>query len=423
MVHKVTGWFSGYLLIRINGYGSRRFVNLCRNHGIELWMIKRDGSDGLLYCRIFLKDFYKLRPLARKCKVWPVVVGRTGVPFILSEMYKRISFFAGVAVFFSLLLFFASHIWGISIEGQSYHTKESLLKYLEGKDVYGGMAVKDVECSQIREDIRHSFEDIGWVSAQLRGSKIFIKIKEAQLVKDKQEEEEPASLIAEDGGIVISIVTSRGTAKVRAGDRVKKNKVLVSGIDKIIGDGDELIRKRKVRAEGKVVIESIKKYEDILEEDYLKKEYTGRDKCIYNIELFGKNVFFYNPLNNLETYEKCDIIREGGQILPGLSLRFPAYFWKQCFAEVKYTHAKYSHKEAEALLNERFGYYLRELEGLGYKITSAGLSVKKSGMSYIASSDVKVQKEQDSYRKINKIKRGKEQNGNNGNDNRDTSGT
>lgn len=423
MVHKVTGWFSGYLLIRINGYGSRRFVNLCRNHGIELWMIKRDGSDGLLYCRIFLKDFYKLRPLARKCKVWPVVVGRTGVPFILSEMYKRISFFAGVAVFFSLLLFFASRIWGISIEGQSYHTKESLLKYLEGKDVYGGMAVKDVECSQIREDIRHSFEDIGWVSAQLRGSKIFIKIKEAQLVKDKQEEEEPASLIAEDGGIVISIVTSRGTAKVRAGDRVKKNKVLVSGIDKIIGDGDELIRKRKVRAEGKVVIESIKKYEDILEEDYLKKEYTGRDKCIYNIELFGKNVFFYNPLNNLETYEKCDIIREGGQILPGLSLRFPAYFWKQCFAEVKYTHAKYSHKEAEALLNERFGYYLRELEGLGYKITSAGLSVKKSGMSYIASSDVKVQKEQDSYRKINKIKRGKEQNGNNGNDNRDTSGT
>ena len=144
MVHKVTGWFSGYLLIRINGYGSRRFVNLCRNHGIELWMIRRDGSDGLLYCRIFLKDFYKLRPLARKCKVRPVVIERTGVPFILSEMYKRISFFAGVAVFFSLLLFLASRIWGISIEGQSYHTKESLLKYLERQEVYGGMAVKDV---------------------------------------------------------------------------------------------------------------------------------------------------------------------------------------------------------------------------------------------------------------------------------------
>ena len=72
----------------------------------------------------------------------------------------------------------------------------------------------------------------------------------------------------------------------------------------------------------------------------------------------------------METYEKCDIIREGGQILPELSLRFPAYFWKQCFAEVKYTHAKYSFKEAEALLNERFGYYLKEQEELGYKITS-----------------------------------------------------
>ena len=218
---------------------------------------------------------------------------------------------------------------GISIEGQSYHTKESLLKYLERQEVYGGMAVKDVECSQIRENIRHSFEDIGWVSAQLRGSKIFIKIKEAQLVKEKQEEEEPASLIAEDGGTVISIVTSRGTAKVRAGDKVKKNKVLVSGIDKIIGDGDTLIRKRKVRAEGKVVIESIKKYEDILEEDYSRKEYTGRDKYIYNIELFGKNVFFYNPLNNLETYEKCDIIREAylnNFCLPFINLLYELHF-------------------------------------------------------------------------------------------------
>ena len=138
--------------------------------------------------------------------------------------------------------------------------------------------------------MRHSFEDISWVSVELRGSRILIKLKEAQLVQEKQEDETPASLVAEDAGTVVSIVTSRGTAKVRAGDKVKKNKVLISGIDKITGDNNEFIRKRRVRAEGKVVIESVKKYKDGLPEKYSKKEYTGREKYLYNIIVSGTNV-------------------------------------------------------------------------------------------------------------------------------------
>ncbi|MFG6395083.1 MAG: sporulation protein YqfD [Lachnospiraceae bacterium] len=401
MVHKVAGWFKGYLLIRVTGYGSRRFVNLCRNHGIELWLIRYDDSEDMLYCRIFLKDFYRLRPIARKCKVWAVVKERSGFPFVIDLVRKRLSFFIGVCVFICLLFFLSSRIWGISIEGQSLHTRESLLKYLDSHNVYGGMAVKDVECNTIREDMRHSFEDISWVSVELRGSRILIKLKEAQLVQEKEKKEIPANLVAEDAGTVISIVTSKGTAKVRAGDKVKKNKVLISGIDKIIGDGDELIRKRRVRAEGKVVIESVKKYQDELIEKYSKKEYTGRKKYLYNIITPVSNVFFYNPLNNLETYKKYDIIREGGQIFRELSQRFPVYFWRQCFAEVKYTDAMYLEEEAKEILNERFGYYLEEQENNGYKIMDARLFVRKEGGRYIAYSDVKVQKEQVIYNKLN----------------------
>ncbi len=117
MVHKVAGWFKGYLLIRVTGYGSRRFVNLCRNHGIELWLISYNDSEEMLYCRIFLKDFYKLRPIARKCKVWAVVKERSGFPFVLDMMRQRLSFFVGVGVFIFLLFFLSSRIWGILVEG------------------------------------------------------------------------------------------------------------------------------------------------------------------------------------------------------------------------------------------------------------------------------------------------------------------
>ncbi len=116
----------------------------------------------------------------------------------------------------------------------------------------------------------------------------------------------------------------------------------------------------------------------------------------------GTNVFFYNPLNNLETYKKCDIIREGGQIFKDLSQRFPVYFWRQCFAEVKNTEANYTDDEAKELLNERFKYYLEEQEQSGYKIIDARLFVEKAGGRYIAHSDVKVQKEQAVYRTLGK---------------------
>ncbi len=400
MVHKITGWLKGYVLIRINGIGSRRFVNLCHNHGIELWAIRHDSDNDIVYCKIMLSDFYRLRPIARKCRVMPLIIDKYGLPFVLEEMKKRISFYMGVCLFFALLLFFASRIWGIEINGQSYHTKESLLKYFNENEIYGGMAVKDVECSKIREDIRHSFEDIGWVSAELSGSKLIIKIKEVSLVSEEKKTKKAANLVADDAGTVVSIVTSSGTAKVRAGDKVKKGRVLISGIDEIIGDNDELVRKRKVRAEGKVVVESIENYEDKLDINYIKKEYTGRKKYYYQLKVFGNDVFFYNPLNSLETYEKCDIIREGGRICDVLSKRFPLYFFSKCYAETKFSKAEYSDSEAEKILKERFNYHIDELKQNDYKIIDARISIYKDNGKYTAVSNIVKQKEQNTYRKL-----------------------
>lgn len=96
------------------------------------------------------------------------------------------------------------------------------------------------------------------------------------------------------------------------------------------------------------------------------------------------------------------------------------YFWRQCFAEVKYTSAKYSDKEAKQLLSERFEYYLDKQKQSGYKIISARLYVEKTNEGYAAFSNVKMQKEQNKYRKINEVKEGNKQNGDNGNSSGDT---
>lgn len=401
MIHKVFGWIGGYLKVRIQGKRIERFVNLCRNRNIVLWQLCWDTNQEILYFRISLKDFYRLRPMARKCKVRPIVVKRYGLPFLLGHMQKRASFCLGVAGCFLLVLFLSTRIWGISVEGQSYHTKESILEYLDSIDIYGGIDSKTLECARLEEQIRQKFNDIGWVSVEKKGSKIYIRVREVLLV-EKDKKKQPGHLIAQQNGRVVSIVTRSGTAKVKAGDRVKKGDVLISGAVKIYGDNQELVEKKYVHAEGTVILSVQKNYQDTLEKEYQKKVYTGRTKKIYELQLGEMNFFCYNPLKNLETFEKYDIIREGGQFCPLLSLRFPAKGYVKTFREIEYQKDVYSEKEARKILKERLKYYLKQKKEAGYLLKKKEAVLETEGKTYQYHGTLVFYKEQNKYKMTRK---------------------
>ncbi len=71
MIHRVLGWFAGFLLVSIQGKNVERFINLCKNNRFDLWQIsfaERKGQDCLffkMHCMIFIN----YAPLREKCKV------------------------------------------------------------------------------------------------------------------------------------------------------------------------------------------------------------------------------------------------------------------------------------------------------------------------------------------------------------------
>lgn len=422
MIHKIFGWMGGYLKVYIQGKNVERFVNLCRNHNIVVWQLYWNAKRDRLYFRISLQDFRRLRPIARKCRVHPVIVRRIGLPFLLGHMKKRASFCIGVAACFLLVLFLSTRIWGISLEGQSYHSKESILSYLDTIDVYGGISAASVECSSLEEQIRKQYTDIGWVSVEKRGSRLYIRVKEVLLV-DKSPKEKKGHLIAQEKGRVVSIVTRKGTAHVKAGDYVKKGDILISGVVKIYGDDRALLEKDYVHAEGTVVLEEKENYEELLKKEYQRKVYSGRIKKVQEWQIGTRKFFYYNPLKKLETFEKYDIIREGGQLCPSLSLRFPIRHYTKTFREIGYQKAEYSEKEAEALLRKRFLYYLSRKKDKGYLLKRQNVGIKRAQDSYRFCGQLTFWREQTKYRKISKSKikyKEKETHGNNGNGYRDT---
>lgn len=397
MIHRIMTWCAGYVLVRLPGAQAERFVNICRAKGIVWWGLRWQQDQRMVYGYLRRSDYYKLRPIAAKTGVFPLVRERIGGYFWLRRGMARASFWCGLLCFLGILFFMSGRIWGIEVSGQSYHTRESILKYLESENVYGGMSGNGISCGELETKLRKKYPDVGWVSVEKSGSKLYVRLDEVLLQK-KKTNKTPKSLVAQEDGTVLSIVTRTGTAKVRAGDTVRKGQKLISEKVKIIGDNEEVVQKRHVRAAGTVVVQSVQHYEDELPVPYRKQKLTGKQRTLYQICIGNHNLFVYNPLKSLESYEKYDIIREGGRLCPFLSCRFPVFVWKKTFREVCAENGRYSPEEAAGILQDRFDYYRLQMRDNGCYDLEGELSVKERNGSFYGTATIIYSRKQTQYR-------------------------
>lgn len=400
MLKRLLRYIKGYLMIYLKGDSRERFLNLCRNKGILIWDfgIRQGMETGY----ISLGDYRKLRPVIHKTRTFPYIIKKTGLPFILAKYRRRKVFFFSLALFFFVIWFLSCFIWDIEFSGQSYHTKEALLKYLRGTGVYGGMWTKDVDCKQIEENLRKQYTDIGWVSAELDGTKLKIRILENIIPEDKQETKKTGHLVANRAGRVISIVTRTGTPQVHKGDKVKKGDVLISGIVNIIGDNDTLLRKETVYADGDVVLECTYTYEDSFPMQYVYRKKTGRSRRLYGVQINNLKLFYYNPLKKFESYQKYDIITSGDFIGLNQALRFPASWSCKEYAEIEPEIRQYTEKQAKKLAEEHFAEYLTGLDQKGISCRSRQFFTEIRDGSCVSKGSLVVWVPQKKYKKIKK---------------------
>jgi similar to stage IV sporulation protein len=180
-------------------------------------------------------------------------------------------------------------------------------------------------------------------------------------------------------------------------DRVKKGNVLISGKVKIVGDNEEVVGKKKVQAQGTVVLRCTKQYEKKRKKTVIEREYSGRSRTVYQWNIGKKHLFFYNPLKSLETYEKYDIIREGGCLCPFISLRFPVSRWKKTFLEVTEKKETYSRQEAQKDLEAEYEYYLQQMGDEGCFDITGDLTVQEKQNFFVGRADITYSRQQTCY--------------------------
>lgn len=349
-------------------------MNMCRHHGIDLWQVEKGETFSF---SLYVKDFKQIQPIVRKTGIRPHIEKKSGIPFLWYWMIQNWTFSSGFFFFLILLTIMSSYIWEISFQGQSTYTKETLLKTVNEMGVHRGMKRSRLHCDDIEKSIRQKYPDISWVSAEEKGSRLQISIKEAEKVVPRQSEEMPCHLIAAEDGIVKEIAVNRGVAVVKKGQKVKKGQILIQGIVPITDDGDQIVEKIPVAAKGTVKIYVEKNFAEQVTAKKKVKQYTGKKIDLYEWQACGESISIKNPFKRFNNSYKYDIIGTKKLDCTVQPFSFSVKMEQYEFREYKWKTITLNRKQLENEGRECYERKKREILTSGHTLLNHSAQMKK----------------------------------------------
>lgn len=283
-------WIEGRVKIEIDGANMERFFNISSKRNLLIEQVNQKSFFTTP------KDFREMKPVARKTGVHLKIKGRQGLPFFLYRNRMRKLLGTGAIVFLFLLFFSSMYIWDISFVGNRRYTDDLLLEYLERMSIYSGVKKSIISCDDLEDEIRNSFTDITWVSAEIRGTRLIIRIKEnEERIDYMAADESPCDLMAGQRGIIKEVIVRNGFAKVKVGDIVEKGDLLVDGTIMILDDAGNLVTKHEIHADADIIAETeymVKKNVDL---SRMEKVRTGVIRNGFYLRVLEYTCYFLLP--------------------------------------------------------------------------------------------------------------------------------
>lgn len=356
MVRKLIHWLFGYLTIHISGSSPERFINLCSYKRLYIWNIVRDNEN--YQFNLSARNYKKLKPIFRKTRLVPKIKKKHGLPFFMKRNRKRKGFFVGVLICTILVYLMSLYIWNIEVLGGYKYTPEALIKFLGENDIKVGIKKKLIDGNRIEEDIRLAYEDIGWVSVEVKGTRLIIKITETNMPAPIKDATAPSHIVASKNAVIKEIVTRTGTPLVKAGDVVRKGDIIVSGVVEVMDDFEGIIDKKPVVASADILCRSYYDYNDSFSLNHTVKMYTNKQKRGLYIAPLGRKLFLYKPSISYDMY---DIIISDNILHISNSFYLPFQYGTVTIREYLEQKERYSDEEAIYLAKDNLKRYFDKL--------------------------------------------------------------
>ena len=349
MLFKITEYIKGYVSILIRGLFPERFINLCGKNKINLNNIKR-RSKNEISAQVSVSNFKKLRKITKASGCRVHITQKHGLRFFIYRFRKRRALVIGFVIFFVILWLLTKFVWIIDITGNEKVEDSLILEYAQKGGLKTGMPVSAVNTKRLVSYLMTNMEELSFVSVTKTGTTVFIDVREREPKREHFDKTRFSNIVADQSGVVESVLVQSGTAAVKKGDVVYKGQLLVSGAT----DNKHLGIKY---SNSDAVIKARVWHEKTVEIPYYieEKELTGKVKNKRKIKIldFSLNLFIKNKI----LFEKYDILSYTNYISLGKDKVLPIGIETTRYEEYQIKRTKLTVEQTKALL-------LKELDEL-----------------------------------------------------------
>ncbi len=328
----------GYVNIEVEGYFTERFINICNSKKIFLWNMKRKHST-IIRVNIGIRDFKKIKEIAKKTKCRVKIQKKKGIPFILHKYKKRKIF----AIFFILLIIaviaLSNFVWNIEVIGNDKISAEEIIKDLADDNFKVGTSKTNLNTKNIIDKIRLKRSDLAWMGIEIKGTNAIVKIVEADLKPDIIKEEEYCNIVATKDAMIVKINAQNGTAVVKEGDIVTKGTVLIQGW--LEGQFTGI---RYVHANGEVQAKVWYSQKISVPLKQIKKVKTGKEENKYSVKI---NNFEINLIKGVPKFQNYDTIETSKKLKLFSDFYLPIEINQKTYQEYEEQEITYSIEEAK----------------------------------------------------------------------------
>lgn len=372
MRNKWIQYLKGYLMIRLHGDYVERFLNMCRMHDIMLWNIRREERD--FCCNIAARDYFETIPLLKKTGTKATVLHKRGVPFYVPFMKKRILFFVSLILCLGMLYAVTDYIWAIEFVGNMQISNEELKDFLDEEAIHYGMKKEALDCEETEKSLRACFPNVTWTSIYFEGTKLYVEIKENQKTEPVIEETKGTNLVANEAGVITSMITRNGVPKVKVGDVVEVGQILVEGYVPVYDEAQNIIDYQIYNSDADISIQTQLTYNVQQEKSYPMIQYTGNEHNSIFLEALGYHM--ESPVFG-KKYQNSETITQKHQVCLLDNLFLPIYYGNICEKEYHLQYLEYSEEEMKNLLNHNFEKFILCLQEKGVQIIEKDVKIKK----------------------------------------------
>ncbi len=353
----------GYYTLTVEGLDTESFLNYLIRNKIYVYNVDRINKTKVQF-DIDSSNLKELKKIYRGNKFNIKIKKKTGIPFIAKKIYTYKGMVICALVSLIILMSTSQFVTDIYITAPEGIDKAALKKELYIQGVKPGVYKKNIDRKVVRDNIMIKFNDIAYVSINVKGTNIFVNITKKDESKNSDENSNYCNIVATKDGIIEKVIPRSGEAIVQEGDIVKKGDILINGAN--------------TSAIPEVWATTFYESEQSLNYIDIKNQKTGKKKNVYTISFYDKK---YKILRNIK-YKDYEIENSIKQIKIG-DYTFPIKITISTFYEVTKTENKV---DVQKIKEELYSLVKKELE---YKIPVSAKYVNVKDKYSVSKDEVK----------------------------------